>query len=550
MGIRIKDISTTLSATPIANIATTYLEADHATSGSAKISPQIIIDHANQTGNMTNVAYKGQDNAFSIVQTFSSGLDGVIGAVTPAAGTFTTLNATNFVGAIDGVLGGVTPAAVSATTITGSGVLSIDDTTQSTSSITGSIHTDGGLGVAKDVFIDGSATIAGGLKNWSSPKGGYIFDGVDDYIDLGSTIDYAGTSKQFTIAVMIEPKNISSGTQAVIHHNPQIQIYIDATGVLTFYEWGTNKTLTTTTTLVNDTKYFITVTLDGSRVGKLYVNGILEDSDNYTGTIASATTNLFLGARQYNVDQHFDGNIYFAKFYNNALTQAEVTDLYNNGRPQDATIPYKYVGASQTAQTSGTLTIGKKYRINTFVAGDDFVNVGGTNVSGNEFVATGTTPTTWTNSSSLVKAGNVLDLQGTNATASTWYDASGNTLNGTTSGSPVVLSDEQVGNLTVNQTLDAKVIYSNTSTTSIPNATATTVFTLTDGEVGILLVYLDDNNPSVHSFAIVGKISINYMFNVLNEVSMTLSNSSGNIQVTHSLGSTLTFRATFLRMGD
>ncbi len=53
--------------------------------------------------------------------------------------------------------------------------------------------------------------------------------------------------------------------------------------------------------------------------------------------------------------------------------------------------------------TSGTLMVGAVYKINTFAAGDDFSNVGGTNETGNIFVATGTTPTTWTNSSSLIK---------------------------------------------------------------------------------------------------------------------------------------------------
>jgi hypothetical protein len=52
-------------------------------------------------------------------------------------------------------------------------------------------------------------------------------------------------------------------------------------------------------------------------------------------------------------------------------------------------------------QNSGTLSIGTTYSIIFYVTGDDFTNVGGTNVTGAVFVATDTTPTVWTNQSEL-----------------------------------------------------------------------------------------------------------------------------------------------------
>lgn len=57
---------------------------------------------------------------------------------------------------------------------------------------------------------------------------------------------------------------------------------------------------------------------------------------------------------------------------------------------------------STDTYTSGSLTVGTAYRISNYVTGDSFTNVGApSNTTGVEFVATGTTPTTWTNSSTL-----------------------------------------------------------------------------------------------------------------------------------------------------
>ena len=50
-------------------------------------------------------------------------------------------------------------------------------------------------------------------------------------------------------------------------------------------------------------------------------------------------------------------------------------------------------------ETSGVLIVGRLYTINDFNAGDDFSNVGAVNNSGSSFIATGSTPTNWTNGS-------------------------------------------------------------------------------------------------------------------------------------------------------
>lgn len=72
--------------------------------------------------------------------------------------------------------------------------------------------------------------------------------------------------------------------------------------------------------------------------------------------------------------------------------------------------PYKVFTALSTQSgtdsivslTSGELVIGITYRIKAYTEGDDFTNVGAPNNNVDTyFIATGTTPNTWTNSSEL-----------------------------------------------------------------------------------------------------------------------------------------------------
>jgi hypothetical protein len=161
---------------------------------------------------------------------FTGTLDGILGSGTPAAATVTTLTsggnvvsdtdstddlgttsvrwanlyvdaitatdqitATGFTGTLDGILGSGAAAAattttLASTTITASGVVSVDDITDTSSGTTGSIHTDGGLGIAKKLFVGTNATVAGTtLMTGVATHGGNVVSDTDSTDDLGTT---------------------------------------------------------------------------------------------------------------------------------------------------------------------------------------------------------------------------------------------------------------------------------------------------------------------------------------------------------------------------
>jgi len=122
----------------------------------------------------------------------------------------------------------------------------------------------------------------------------------------------------------------------------------------------------------------------------------------------------------------FRGRIYRSVVFNRALSAADVTELITTGvNPADQ-------WGSQTGQTSGTLVASKRYRITTYVSADSFTNVGAaSNTTGVEFVATGTTPTTWTNGSTLNRIGAIVDLDYTVGAGFQSHDRSSNNLHGT-----------------------------------------------------------------------------------------------------------------------
>jgi len=169
-------------------------------------------------------------------------------------------------------------------------------------------------------------------------------------------------------------------------------------------------------------KIIAVVNVGATTTVSFYLDGYLLNTTTAQANVDVTNTNIYYTGGL--VTTRYFMTVYDVYDYNRSLIASQVLDLYNNG------INYADKWGNQTPITSGTLEIGKNYIIDTYVAGDDFTNVGGTNVSGSEFIATGDTPTTWANGSSLRRTGATLALEppGIQPSPGQWFDSSSNKL--------------------------------------------------------------------------------------------------------------------------
>lgn len=84
------------------------------------------------------------------------------------------------------------------------------------------------------------------------------------------------------------------------------------------------------TTVSTGTWYHVVATYDGS-IGRMYINGALDNSNVFTHTATANSDTLVIGGRSGSIDM-LDGIIDDVRIYNRALTATEVTSLYNATR--------------------------------------------------------------------------------------------------------------------------------------------------------------------------------------------------------------------------
>ena len=154
------------------------------------------------------------------------------------------------------------------------------------------------------------------------------FDGVDDFIDLGSSIDVTGNT---SFSYWFKANNTTQfGTVLDINSSSTTnRIWIGLYSGKIWAYTGTGNSVKTTTNYLANTWYHITaIKTSSASISHIYVNGVAETLISDSGTFGVLTTGGRIG-NQISYSSYFSGSIDEVAIWNTALTADQVKfDLY------------------------------------------------------------------------------------------------------------------------------------------------------------------------------------------------------------------------------
>ena len=178
-------------------------------------------------------------------------------------------------------------------------------------------------------YNSGLVVGAGGGAPFVNTKS-ILFDGVNDYIDLGSSTGL-GFSNDFTLSAWIKTSAIGTNQMIIdsstASNGSGYSMYLRSSGKIRFWSYLANNDINSITTLLPNTWYHICATHD--RIGlenKLYINGVLDVSGASGSFNPVSMTNLRIGTSAL-FGFPFNGNIDEPCFFNRKLIQSEITTL-------------------------------------------------------------------------------------------------------------------------------------------------------------------------------------------------------------------------------
>jgi len=148
------------------------------------------------------------------------------------------------------------------------------------------------------------------------------FDGVNDVVNIGAE---GGTYNDFTLVCNLKT-SYASDFQSIFSTGSVQDFYINPTGQVRVFIGASYDT--TNFPRVNSGEWVNFVFTRSGSTGSFYYNGVLVETLTIS-TTALNNTDVRIGTNQYG-SYPFNGEMAGVKLFNTALTDAQVTDLYNN----------------------------------------------------------------------------------------------------------------------------------------------------------------------------------------------------------------------------
>ncbi|RLF66849.1 MAG: hypothetical protein DRN30_01385 [Thermoplasmata archaeon] len=189
------------------------------------------------------------------------------------------------------------------------------------------------------------------------------FDGVDDYVEVPDSPNLDGM-EQLTVTAWVKTTTLK---YQYIVSKESYSLYLDD---YTVYfkvvnendsSQGLGITLDEGTDMVNNW-YFFAGVYDGSKI-KIYSNGKLEATHDFSGKVKDSATSLYIGKLYYGT-RYFNGIIDEVRIYNRALTDEEIKQLYLYGLNKLAAGTYNYTLNVTETQNYTSTSISKILTIN------------------------------------------------------------------------------------------------------------------------------------------------------------------------------------------